>query len=127
MLISSAESRDRQRNKRTVQFHLVNDEVVQRIMKNGRVTHDISYSKDIWEDVADAILDTQQALMDERNQEGLPFNLEKYEGSTQSGSPSQSGPWIPKIFRKPFKSPKFGSKIHVKIIATAAPLTTAGM
>jgi len=84
MRISGAESRDRQGNKRTVEFHLVNGKVVQRISKNNRVTHDISYNKEMWGDIADAMVDTQQEIMNQSSQKGLPFNPEKLKGGPQS-------------------------------------------
>ena len=81
--ISSASNRDRQGNKREVEFYIQNGVVVQRIKKNGRVTHDIKYSGEIFEEVAESIIDTQAELHDQQGKQGLPFDLRQVEASPQ--------------------------------------------
>lgn len=74
-------SGDRRGNKRDVSFVLQNNLVIQRIKKNGRVTHDIKYTEEGFEEVVESVLDTQAQLDEQHGENGLPFNTQHLDAS----------------------------------------------
>jgi hypothetical protein len=81
-LISKVQTRDNKGNRIDVEFHENRGKITQRIKKNGNVTHDINYNQDTFQKVTQAMINTEQKVVEEAQPRTKQFNPENLEAST---------------------------------------------